>query len=227
MRKKVLITGANGELGKVVVQKLHDEGFQVGAVVRNIQQAGFSGSVNTYQAEITRPESVERLISQVQADFGCLDAAVLLAGGFGMSDLKSLKPADWQNMLHKNFDSALYMAQAAFNQMLSQETGGKIIMIGAKPALEPGSGKAVAAYALSKSLLFQLSDLINAEGKKKHIVSTVIVPSIIDTLPNRKAMPEADFNHWVKPGEIADAIAFICSKGSGWRNNIIKIYGNS
>jgi NAD(P)-dependent dehydrogenase (short-subunit alcohol dehydrogenase family) len=38
-----------------------------------------------------------------------------------------------------------------------------------------------------------------------------ILPSIIDTEPNRKAMPNADFSKWPKPEEIAQVILFLCS----------------
>jgi len=38
-----------------------------------------------------------------------------------------------------------------------------------------------------------------------------VLPSIIDTEINRKAMPEADFSKWPKPEEIAKVILFLCS----------------
>jgi NAD(P)-dependent dehydrogenase (short-subunit alcohol dehydrogenase family) len=38
-----------------------------------------------------------------------------------------------------------------------------------------------------------------------------ILPSIIDTEANRKAMPKADFEKWPKPQDIARVILFLCS----------------
>jgi len=38
-----------------------------------------------------------------------------------------------------------------------------------------------------------------------------ILPSIIDTEVNRRAMPGADFAQWPKPDDIARVILFLCS----------------
>jgi NAD(P)-dependent dehydrogenase (short-subunit alcohol dehydrogenase family) len=38
-----------------------------------------------------------------------------------------------------------------------------------------------------------------------------VLPSIIDTPPNRKDMPKADFDKWVKPSQLADVIVFLLS----------------
>ncbi len=53
---------------------------------------------------------------------------------------------------------------------------------------------------------------MNDEAKGTNVVTSVLVPSTIDTPPNRKAMPEADFSTWVQPEQIADVIYFYCSE---------------
>jgi NAD(P)-dependent dehydrogenase (short-subunit alcohol dehydrogenase family) len=81
---------------------------------------------------------------------------------------------------------------------------------------------------LSKSLLFKLAEFLNEEGKNKNVVTSVIVPSTIDTPANRESMPDADPNNWVKAEEIADVLEFICSdKGNVLRESVYKVYGNS
>jgi len=106
--------------------------------------------------------------------------------------------------------------------------GGSIFMVGAKPALNPSSGGPLVAYTLSKSLIPTLADILNAEGKEQGIVSTVLVPSIIDTPQNREAMSDADFDKWVKPEEIAEITHFVASeKGDALREPILKVYGDS
>ena len=37
-----------------------------------------------------------------------------------------------------------------------------------------------------------------------------VLPSLIDTEANRKAMPKSDFSKWPKPDEIARVILFLC-----------------
>ena len=60
------------------------------------------------------------------------------------------------------------------------------------------------------------------------MVTHIIVPSIIDTAVNRTAMPNANFSDWVKPEDIAETMAFLCSdKASAVRDTVVKMYGRS
>jgi NAD(P)-dependent dehydrogenase (short-subunit alcohol dehydrogenase family) len=55
-----------------------------------------------------------------------------------------------------------------------------------------------------------------------------VLPSIIDTEPNRKAMPNADFSKWPKPEEIAQVILFLCSAEAKLIHGAaIPVYGES
>jgi len=59
-------------------------------------------------------------------------------------------------------------------------------------------------------------------------VVSVLVPSTIDTPQNRKSMPDADFNSWVKAESIADTINFYCTEeAAALREPVIKLYNNS
>ena len=100
--------------------------------------------------------------------------------------------------------------------------------MGARPALNPADGKGSLSYALSKSLVIKLAEMLNAEGAYNNVVAHVVVPSIIDTPVNRAAMPTADFSKWVRAEDIADTIAYLCSQsGSPVRDAVVKLYGQS
>ena len=77
-------------------------------------------------------------------------------------------------------------------------------------------------------LIFRLAELMNIEAKGKNVVTTVIVPSTIDTPQNRKSMPDADFTKWVKAEEIAELVHYHSSENA-WvlRETVLKIYGDS
>ena len=59
-------------------------------------------------------------------------------------------------MYSLNFETAYFVARPVFLQMLKQSTGGRMVFIGARPALQPKDGKDMLAYGLSKSLIFTL-----------------------------------------------------------------------
>jgi NAD(P)-dependent dehydrogenase (short-subunit alcohol dehydrogenase family) len=130
-------------------------------------------------------------------------------------------------MITLNFETAYFLARPLFRHM--QDNGyGRLVFMGARPALKAEQGKGAVAYAMSKSLLFQLADLMNAAAKGKNVVASVVAPSTIDTEPNRKSMPDADPATWVRPEQIADILEFICSeKGDVIREPVYKVYNNS
>jgi NAD(P)-dependent dehydrogenase (short-subunit alcohol dehydrogenase family) len=130
-------------------------------------------------------------------------------------------------MFNLNFETAYYAARPLLTHM-KQHGYGRLVFVGARPALQAADGKNMVAYALTKSLLFTLAEFVNASTKGTNVVASVIVPSTIDTAINRESMPDAIFDNWVKPEQIADVLAFICSeKGSVVREPVYKLYNNA
>ena len=144
-----------------------------------------------------------------------------------MGTLAETKTADVLQQYRLNFETAYNIARPSFIRMLNQKSG-RIFIIGARPGLDAGNGKGMVAYGLAKSLIFRLAELMNDEAKGVNVVTSVIVPSTIDTPPNRTSMPNADFDAWVKPEAIADIIYFYCTEAADvLREPIIKVYNNS
>ncbi len=96
--------------------------------------------------------------------------------------------------------------------------------MGARPALQKNEGLGALAYALSKGLVIELAEFTAKEVEESKIRSHVFVPSIIDTPPNREAMPDSDFSEWVNPADIAEAMHYAVNNGA-LRNMTFKLYG--
>lgn len=229
MKRNVVITGGSGGLGKTVVQQFVSEGYQVIATVSPGKTLGFDiAGVQIYEADLTDEKNVNAVIEEIIKKHGAIDAAVLLVGGFAMGGIKEADGEALRNMYSLNFETAYYVARPLFLQMLNQPNGGRIVLVGSRPALVASQGKGTLAYSLSKSLLFKLAEYLNAEGSAKNVVTAVVAPSTIDTPVNRKSMPNADFTTWVKPEEIAEIMTFISSaKASVLRDPVFKVYGKA
>jgi NAD(P)-dependent dehydrogenase (short-subunit alcohol dehydrogenase family) len=73
-----------------------------------------------------------------------------------------------------------------------------------------------------------LLDSLAADLKGSGVRANTILPSIIDTRANRKAMPKADFAKWPKPEDIARVILFLCSDDAKVIHGAaIPVYGDS
>jgi NAD(P)-dependent dehydrogenase (short-subunit alcohol dehydrogenase family) len=67
------------------------------------------------------------------------------------------------------------------------------------------------AYSMAKSAVIRLTEAMSAELREQNINVNCVLPSIIDTPPNRAAMPDADPSRWVAPRDLAAVIRFLCS----------------
>jgi NAD(P)-dependent dehydrogenase (short-subunit alcohol dehydrogenase family) len=228
--KTVVITGANGNLGTATVKKFLDEGYSVIAVDAKDDHLEFAKENKNFErhaVDLTKETETENFVKSVITDRGKIDAALMLVGGFAMGNISATAGSDIQKQFSLNFETAYFLARPLLQHM-QQNSYGRLVFIGARPALNPAQGKDLIAYALSKSLLFKLADFINDENKGKNIVASVVVPSTIDTAINRKSMPNVNPENWVKPEQIADVLEFICSeKGIPVREPLYKVYNNS
>lgn len=227
--KNVLITGASGNLGKAAVEKFLGEGWRIIALVAPGKPLpfNFGDQFISYEADISDEKSVEVIMNKIIAEHKTIDAAILTVGGYASGNLLQTDAAALQKMFTLNFNTSYFIACRVLEHMLTQSSG-RIILIGSRPAIQPEEGKNSVAYALSKSLIFTLADLINAEAKGSNVTASVIVPGTLDTLANRQALPNADFTSWVLPEHVAQAMHYLSSAHAGaLRQTVLKMYGNA
>jgi len=223
--KTCIVTGASGNLGQAVIKKFLDEGYSVvGTVIENdpVPLNMNNPNFNKQVLDLTNEKSVEDFIGQLKE----LNVAVLTVGGFAMGKIVDTRLADVKKQVALNFETAYAIARPVFLKMLEAKEG-RIFLIGSKPGLNSRYAKGMVAYSLAKSLIFRLAELMNDEAKGTNVVTSVIVPSTIDTPENRKSMPDADPNKWVKAEEIASAIYYYSTEGKVIREPVIKTYNNS
>jgi NAD(P)-dependent dehydrogenase (short-subunit alcohol dehydrogenase family) len=147
-------------------------------------------------------------------------------GGYaGATKLWELETKVFDQMLELNLRSGYALSRAAVRAMLKKRHGA-IVNVAAKAAFDHAAG--AAAYAASKSAAVALLDSLAADLKGSGIRVNTVLPSIIDTEANRKAMPTAEFSKWPKPEDIARVILFLCSDDARVIHGAaIPVYGDS
>jgi NAD(P)-dependent dehydrogenase (short-subunit alcohol dehydrogenase family) len=130
----------------------------------------------------------------------------------------------FDQMLALNLRAGYSLSRAAVRVMLKQGRGA-IVNVAAKAALDHAAG--AAAYAASKAASVAMIDSLAEDLKGTGIRVNSVLPNIIDTEANRRAMPKADFAKWPKPEDIARVIVFLCGDGAKVIHGAaIPVFGN-
>ena len=199
--KRVVVTGAAGTLGTAVADAFHAAGASVIGLDIVERQANYP--IN--QADLIDPAGA----SSAVASIGTIDVLANIAGGFAMGDsIETTSDDTWDFMMNLNARTVLNMARTVVPGMRANG-GGKIVNIGARGGLRGAA--AMGAYVASKSVVHRLTETLADELKSDGINVNCILPSIIDTPPNREAMPDANFAAWAPPEDIANVVLFLAS----------------
>jgi NAD(P)-dependent dehydrogenase (short-subunit alcohol dehydrogenase family) len=232
--KVVLVAGGTGGLGRAVALAFLEEGAKVVVTYRATEEfdavrsaAGKNESnLEGHAVDVTDEIVVRQLVEKIVGKYRRLDAMVNTVGGYvGGTKLWELETKVFDQMLALNLRAGYALTRAAVRAML-KEGHGAIVNVAAKAALDHAGG--AAAYAASKSAAVALVDSLAADLKGSGVRVNTILPSIIDTETNRRAMPKADFAKWPKPEDIARVILFLCSDDARVIHGAaIPVYGDS
>jgi NAD(P)-dependent dehydrogenase (short-subunit alcohol dehydrogenase family) len=208
---RVAITGAFGTLGTAVVQRVLSEGGRVAALDHAPaprSASAFADAALIGAVDLADADAAATALARAVDALGGLDALVNIAGGFAWEKIDGGSLDTWDRMYRINTRTAVAASQAAL-PYLQRSGAGRIVNIGAAGAMKAGAG--MAAYAASKSGVARLTEALAEELKQHGITVNALLPSIIDTEPNRKDMPDADFSRWVRPEQLGDVIVFLLS----------------
>jgi NAD(P)-dependent dehydrogenase (short-subunit alcohol dehydrogenase family) len=170
----------------------------------------------------------EAAVAKFYRSVPSLWASIHLAGGFAMAPILATSKADFMAQLEMNAATAFLCCRAAVDVMTRTGTGGRIVNVAARPALEWRTGAGMVAYTASKAAVAALTVALSEEVAKDSILVNAIAPSIMDTPANRAAMPKADHSAWPKAAEVAATILFLASpENTVTRGAVVPVYGKS
>lgn len=230
-----IVTGGAGILGTATVQLLTDAGASCSVPCFNKEEqdsfklADHPNVFTKAGIDLTDEEQSQSFYEDAVAEQGPLWGSIHIAGGFGMGSIADTSLADFEKQLKLNTVTCYNACRAAVQWMRKSDyNGGRIVNIASRPAIEPRQGKGMTAYTVSKAGVAALTQSLAAEVVEDNILVNAIAPSIIDTPQNREAMPDANYETWPKPKQLAQQIAYLASKENEvTRGGIIPVYGKS
>ncbi|MCB1046509.1 MAG: SDR family NAD(P)-dependent oxidoreductase [Calditrichaeota bacterium] len=210
--KLAVVTGGGGFLGTAVVRDLLESGAQVAVPLYHEEEGDrlrdALGSLEPNLLATVCDLSSEQATMAWFAGLGPrLDLLACIAGGFAWSPIEDSDASTLERMLSMNLHSVYNSVRAAL-PLFGAAGGGRIVTVGALPALN-GGGANMSAYVASKGALLSLTRALAEELLPQSITVNAIVPTIIDTPTNRASMPDADTGKWLAPADIARVIHFL------------------
>jgi NAD(P)-dependent dehydrogenase (short-subunit alcohol dehydrogenase family) len=202
----VAVTGAAGALGRKVVETLAGAGWRVVGI--DLGPVGADGvALALGGVDLTDEAAMDGAAARIEAELGQLDGLVNIAGGFSWETVQDGAVATWDRLYAMNVKTTLVSSRALL-PLLRASRGG-IVNIGAAASVKAATG--MGAYAASKAGVARLTEALAEELKDEGVRVNALLPSIIDTPANRADMPDAEFDRWVAPSQLADVIAFLLS----------------
>jgi len=138
-------------------------------------------------ANMLKPEEIDGLIEQTEADLGGLDILINNAGIQHVSPIEDFPPEKWQAIIGINLSSAFFTTRAAVPKMKARGWG-RIINLASAHALVASPFKC--AYVAAKHGIAGLTKTVALELAEHNITANAICPGYVLTPLVEKQIPD-------------------------------------
>ena len=230
--RTALVTGGSKGLGYAMAEALASAGANVAICSRTPGEAetaaaqlsaGTDVAVKGYAADVTDASSVNTLVSQVNADFGCIDILINNAGVNVRKPTLELEESDFDYVMDVTVKGSFLCSQAVLGGMIERKWG-RIVMLGSIMSHVSIAGRT--AYASAKTAVLGMTRALALEGAPHGVTVNCLCPGVFATPMNLPLMNDAaayqaflskiPMGRWAQPEELGGVILFLCSDASSY-----------
>lgn len=212
----VVVTGGTGYLGSSVCKAFAEAGAKVVAVYLLDREVPWfektlgsrAKSATLAKADVTKAGEMERVVKNVITRFKRIDVLVNTVGGYMAGAVAETTEDDFDRAMALNLKSAFFSCKAVIPSMRRSKRG-SIVNTSSEASLVGDEESFL--YSASKAGVNRLTESLARELKAANVKVNCVMPRVMDTPANRKAMPKANFSGWVKTDQVARVIRWLCS----------------
>lgn len=228
--KVALVTGSANGIGLAIAKRLYEEGANVALADWNEEQLanaveGFDKQrVSAHSIDVSDPDKVAALISDVVTRFGKLDILVNNAGVHVPGSVIEGSVEDWKKISGVNIDGVVYCAKFALPELLKT----KGCMVNTSSVSGLGGDWGAAFYCASKGAVVNLTRAMALDHGAEGVRINAVCPSLVKTnMTNGWPQEIRDkFNERIalgraaEPEEIASVVTFLASDDASFINGV-------
>ena len=232
-KKVVLVTGSSRGMGAAILEAFAAAGatcvlnyFEVpdGQNRRDAEQTaqrlrGHNVPVHVFEADVSKYESVERLMKRVADEAGGLDVLVNNAGIIRDRTIKKMTADDWNAVLGTNLDGVFHCCKLGAEVL---RDGGRIVNVASIAGLVGFHGQA--NYSAAKAGVIAITRVLAKELARRGITVNAVAPGIVQTPMVSAIRPEvlAEYEKQIpvgrigRPEDVANVVLFLASEETGY-----------
>lgn len=232
--KVAIVTGGNTGLGAAYAKALAANGADIVVAGFDPEHSEIKAEVEGLgkkflfvQANLTKDEDIDKLISETTTAFGKIDILVNNAGTIKRAPLLDHSLEDWNMVIDINLNAVFKLSQKVARLMKDQGHG-KIINIASMLSFQ--GGKFVPGYTASKHGVAGITKSFANELAEFNVQTNAVAPGYIkteNTAPiradekrNAEILSRIPANRWADPDDIAGAVVFLASSASDYVNGV-------
>ena len=227
-RRRALVTGATGPLGRAIALKLAQDGFQVTIHCRSRQEEArricgeieaAGGQADWMAFDVTdRARAKACLLERVEAA-GPYYGIVCNAGISRDNAFPALTEEDWDQVLSTSLDGFFNVVHPLMLPMIRTRAGGRIVCISSVSGVMGNRGQV--NYSAAKAGLIGAAKALAVELASRKITVNAVAPGLIESemlkeLDRERALQAVPMQRVGRPEEVAALVAFLFSDAASY-----------
>lgn len=227
----VLVTGADGEIGRRLVAALANAGADVGlGVIDPSSTKGLETEVEelgrraiAVRLDVTKQSEIDAAVAEMESAFGRIDVLVNNAGVGPLKPALEVTAEEFDFLIDVNVKGAFFLSQAVGRTMIERGSG-RIVNIGSQVGVVAHENESI--YGMTKAALHHLTKSLAVEWGQYGITVNAVAPTFVETAETQKYVSEeelAEVRHRIaalhrlaKPTDVAAAVLFLASPAASF-----------